>query len=462
MAFKSSIKQKSFLIIIVSILLTIFLSYSLLIQFYSNSHENHMKTYISSLLAEIEKDYDQIQESIEWTAQNLNLQIHMFKDTEELLASIPSHINENQVLSISDQQQLEMGNVVINKMKATDRALNLLLFIHPIVKNKAIENLLFVHVPFNNMKKEESVFSVLTILLALLAAGVTIIIAKRTFGKSFKQLQDIKLAAIEVSKGNFDAKIWKKSSDEIGEITEAFNMMSTALKDERKRIREYMQDISHEIKTPLTLIKSYNQALMDRMIQDKEDQQKCYRLIDRETNRLQKLFQNFLDFAKLDASTVELEKQPIVFAQSIEDIMTKYKLIFHEKNIKLNMVLDYDVIIQADEERLEQIIQNIVRNAIKYSKDEARIDIVLERKATTCVLAISDNGVGISEEHLSVITNRFVRVNKVRSRKESGTGLGLSIVEKLMALHGGEMTIESQLGVGTTVKLEFPVLQFED
>ena len=77
-------------------------------------------------------------------------------------------------------------------------------------------------------------------------------------------------------------------------------------------------------------------------------------------------------------------------------------------------------------------------------------------------MSISDNGIGISEEHLSVITNRFVRVNKVRSRKESGTGLGLSIVEKLMVLHGGKMTIESQLEVGTTVKLEFPILNCND
>ena len=107
---------------------------------------------------------------------------------------------------------------------------------------------------------------------------------------------------------------------------------------------------------------------------------------------------------------------------------------------------------------MEQIIQNIIQNAIRYSKNEACVSITMNRKETTCVLAIADNGVGISEEHLSIITNRFVRVNKVRSRKEGGTGLGLSIVEKLMELHEGKMIIESQLGVGTTIELEFPVL----
>ena len=140
----------------------------------------------------------------------------------------------------------------------------------------------------------------------------------------------------------------------------------------------------------------------------------------------------------------------------------KYELIFKDKNIKLEMHLDYDVIIFADEDRLEHIIQNIIQNAIRYSKEDTRIDITMERQADNCILAISDNWIGISEENLSLITNRFVRVNKVRSRKESGTGLGLSIVEKIMELHEGKMIIESQLGAGTTVKLVFPAVQDEE
>ena len=122
------------------------------------------------------------------------------------------------------------------------------------------------------------------------------------------------------------------------------------------------------------------------------------------------------------------------------------------------MSLDYDVIIDGDEERLEQIIQNIVQNAIRYSKENPHIEMKLEKQGKKCILSISDNGIGISKEHIDIITNRFVRVNKVRSRKESGTGIGLSIVEKLMTLHGGKMEIESELGVGTTFKLTFPCI----
>jgi len=458
MKFKSNIRLRSILIITVSILLSTFFTHNFLKEFYLHSDEKQLKTYISDLLTQIGEDVDHIEESLDWALKNLNLTIYVRDDVEHLLAVIPSNIDNQRVLSNLDIQQLEKGNTVINKIKTSDFALDLLLFIHPIIENNKIEKLLFLHVPANNMEGSKGAFASMTTLLAILFAGLTITVHKELFKKSWNNFENLKSATIEVSKGNFDSKIHEKSRDEVGEFTELFNAMSTKLKNEQNRTKEFMEDFSHEIKTPLTLVKNYNQALMDKMIQSPEEQQKCYHLIDREMNRMQKLIQNFLDFTKLDAESVELVKHPIILAQTVEDVMSKYELLFKENKVKLDMKLDYDVIISADEDRLEQIIQNIVQNAIKYSTDNPSIRILMERNETSCVLVISDNGVGISKEHLAIIANRFVRVNKVRSRKEGGTGLGLSIVEKLMELHNGKMVIESQLGVGTTVKLEFPIL----
>ncbi|MBD3107879.1 HAMP domain-containing histidine kinase [Bacillus sp. AGMB 02131] len=457
--FDKSIKLKSSLIIIISILLITF-TYGILGDFYLYSLENQMKKSVTNILIDIENNYSSLEEIRYWTERNLNLNIYTLDSIETLLDKIPPSINKNKVLSTSDLEMLNSGNTVINKVDSLDQSqyLKLFIFIHPIIKNDQLENLLFVHVPYSYLEREKVIFTRVKFLFAILAVGITILTFWMIFGKSYRQLQDIKLAVIEVSKGNFDAKIIGNSRDEVGEISEAFNVMSTKLKGEQNRTKEFMEDFSHEIKSPLTLVKSYNQALMDNMMQDPEELQKCYQLIDREMNRMQKLLQNFLDFTKLDAQSIELVKHPIVFAQTIEDIMSIYELGFKDNNVKLDMKLDYDVIISADEDRLEQIIQNIINNAIKYSKEAPHIQMTLERNETSCILTISDNGVGISEEHLAIITNRFVRVNKVRSRQEGGTGLGLSIVEKLMELHEGKMIIESQLGVGTTVKLEFPIL----
>jgi len=443
-----------------SILLSTFVTYGCLKEFYIKLDEKQLKTYITTLLTTLGENFDHIEESLDWTIQNFNLTFSVHDNVESLLAKVPPDIDNNRVISDRDIQQLEKGNTVINKVKTHDLAMDLLLFTHPIIKDNKIENLLFLHVPANNMEKNDDVFALLTISFAMLSIMITIMFAIGIFGKSYRQLQQIKLAALEVSNGNFDAKIDENSKDEVGEITEVFNMMSTKLKEEKNQTKEFMEDFSHEIKTPFTLAKNYNQALIDGIIQDPKEQQKCYHLIDRELNKVQKLIQHFLDVTKLNAQSVKLVKQPIVFAQTVENIMSKYELLFKENNIKLDLKLDYDVIISADEDGLEHIIQNIVHNAIKYSPENPSIQITMERNETSCILAISDNGVGLSEEHLSLITNRFVRVNKVHSRKEASTstGLGLSIVEKLMDLHEGKVIIESQSGVGTTVKLVFPIV----
>ena len=458
MKIQSTIKLKSMTIIIGTVLFSTFATYQILKDIYLISDEKQLKNYITGILEYVGSDLENLEESMDWTLENLNLTIYAHDDVETLVKLVPPNVDRQTVLSDQDIQELKNGIPVINKIKTVDSSMDLLLFTYPVIKNGNIEKLLFMHLPSNNMETSEELFAGLTTTLAILLAGLAIMVHKKVFKQSWSNFEHIKSATIALSNGNLDAKIKENSGDEVGELTELFNAMSTNLKDEQIRVKEFMEEFSHEVKTPIALVMNYNQALMDNLVQTPEDQHKCYQLIDREMNRMQKLVQNFLDFTKLDAQSVELVKQPIAFAQFVEDVMSKYGLIFKEKNVRLDMALDYDVIISADEERLEQVIQNIIQNAIRYSKDDAFIRISMKQKEAACVLAIADNGVGISEEHLAVITNRFVRVNKVRSRKEGGTGLGLSIVEKLMELHGGKMVIESQLGVGTTIKLEFPVL----
>ena len=160
----------------------------------------------------------------------------------------------------------------------------------------------------------------------------------------------------------------------------------------------------------------------------------------------------------MKANGIGINIQPVVFAQILENIIIKYEAICQEENLSLKFSLDYGMIINGDEERLEQIVQNIIDNAIKYSRDNGTIIVTMELKEKNCLLTIQDNGLGMSEESLEKITNRYFRVNKTSSRFGGGTGIGLSIVEKLVALHNGQMKIESQLNVGTKVSLLFPIL----
>ena len=186
MKFRGTLKLKSILLITVSVLLSIFLMYNFSKEFYLHSDEKQLKTYISGLLTEIGEDLDHIEESLDWTLENLNLTFYVRDDVEHLLNSVTSNIDNKKVLSDSDIQQLERGNTVINKIKTQDFALDLLLFIHPIIENNEIEKLLFVHVPANNMEGSEGVFAGLTTLLAILSIGITMMITMKIFGKSYR------------------------------------------------------------------------------------------------------------------------------------------------------------------------------------------------------------------------------------------------------------------------------------
>ena len=168
MKFKSNIRLRSILLITVSILLSTFFTHNFLKEFYLHSDEKQLKTYISDLLTQIGEDVDHIEESLDWALKNLNLTIYVRDDVEHLLAVIPSNIDNQRVLSNLDIQQLEKGNTVINKIKTSDFALDLLLFIHPIIENNKIEKLLFLHVPANNMEGSKGAFASMTTLLAIL------------------------------------------------------------------------------------------------------------------------------------------------------------------------------------------------------------------------------------------------------------------------------------------------------
>lgn len=462
---RNRLKQKTLLLIVSVIFVCALFSFSAMTGLFLLSHDKFVEDSLYKLLTEVANDSTQdgqfsgdINEKIEWTFQNTNLLVYSYNSIEELNRNIPFDMNGKDLISDKEIQTLESGEAFFKKVRTYNPDIALLTAVYPVIEDELLEQLLFLYLPVNSFYIDVVVpFYIFG--LGVITSVIVYIFVKKFFCKYMNRLKDVKMAAIQVSQGNYDTKIWSNNFDEIDEISNAFNTMSEALKNDHQRMKDFIADISHEIKTPLTYIKSYNHALLDGIVQNEEEQMKIFKLIDRETSRLQRLIQNFLDFAKLDAQSLELNKVPIVFAQLIEDVMAKYDPIFKEQNMDLKMDLNYDIIIDCDEDRIEQIIQNIVQNAVLYKKAEGQMRIVLEMDASNCVLSISDNGRGISEENLAIITNRFVRVDKVSSLKDNGTGIGLSIVEKLMNLHGGNMFIESELGVGTKVSLIFPKSQ---
>ena len=225
---------------------------------------------------------------------------------------------------------------------------------------------------------------------------------------------------------------------------------------------DFIADVSHEIKTPLTAIRGAVETLAEGAIQEPENAAKFMRIITKHSDRLNSLVHDILSLSRLEIKTEAKERD---FATlRISSIINTACEICQEradnKEVKFNVTLhDKDYQIEGDCQLLEQALINLIENAIKYSESKESIEINAHRKEDNILIEVKDYGTGIAEKHLPRLFERFYRVDKARSRKLGGTGLGLAIVKHIAQLHKGSISVESELGQGSTFILRLPVKQ---
>ena len=220
--------------------------------------------------------------------------------------------------------------------------------------------------------------------------------------------------------------------------------------------KEFVANVSHELRTPLTTVKSYTETLMDGALEDRETAMNFLGVMDKEADRMTALVHDLLELTKIDNKQIQLNFKKIDLKELVEDTIEAQAIHIQKKGHKL--IYDTDgapsYTINGDEVRIKQILHNILSNAIKYSIDPGTITVKLYNNEDI-VIQIQDTGIGIPDQDIDRIFERFYRVDKARSRKMGGTGLGLSIAKELVELHGGKIKISSKVGKGTTVTLYF-------
>lgn len=220
--------------------------------------------------------------------------------------------------------------------------------------------------------------------------------------------------------------------------------------------KEFVANVSHEMRTPLTTVKSYTETLLEGAIDDREIAMEFLGIIDSEADRMAFLVQDLLQLSRFDNKQVVLNFTEINVNQFIADNVKQSKI--HADNKKQKLWFEpykKDITIVADKDRMTQVVNNIITNAIKYSLESADIKIYIEEDSMFYKIIVKDTGMGISREDLPRIFERFYRVDKARSRAMGGTGLGLAIAKEIMESHGGKITAESEYGKGTKMTLWF-------
>ncbi len=277
----------------------------------------------------------------------------------------------------------------------------------------------------------------------------------------FRPLRQISSTAAKIANGNYDSRISICGKDEIFSVAHNFNLMAEQIENQIKQLenaaeqkQQFIDNFSHELRIPLTAIYGYAEYIQKALLSE-EERYECTQFIMSECSRLQNMAYQFLDMALLRKDKIKDNDC------SVKELFTESEKGMHirasEKKIKLTYVLPQDYIVKGNMEQLLILINNLIDNAIKASEqeDEIRISAYLEESALA--VEVEDHGIGIEKEQIAHIKEAFYRVDKARSRAAGGAGLGLAICEKIVQIHHADMLFISELGVGTTVKLLFPV-----
>lgn len=226
------------------------------------------------------------------------------------------------------------------------------------------------------------------------------------------------------------------------------------LREAEKIRRDFTANVSHELKTPLTSINGFAEMLATGMV-NKDDTIKFANIIHKEGTRLLGLIDSIISLSHLEDESRDKSFNTINITDIAKDVVSKLDLRIKEKNLDLNLET-IDTLIRGNKRMIEDLIYNLVDNAIKYNKPNGKISINIDKLNNYCILKISDTGVGIPKEEQSRIFERFYMVDKSRSKKVGGTGLGLSIVKHIVEYHGGKIMLSSDVDKGTKIEVHLP------
>lgn len=223
---------------------------------------------------------------------------------------------------------------------------------------------------------------------------------------------------------------------------------------------EFVANISHELKTPLAAIKAYAETILTSMeMLDQQTLNEFVQIIYRESQHLESILEELLDFSKLEQKTLVLEKTTFDLTGLVRETMKSLEELARSKQVRLELLTREPVLVRADQKRLRQVVMNLLSNGVKYSKEnesDRYVRVKIERKDDKVLLEVSDNGIGIPKEYHQKVFERFFRLGTVMGYRVEGTGLGLTIAKQIVELHGGRIWLESEPGVGTTVYVELP------
>ena len=301
------------------------------------------------------------------------------------------------------------------------------------------------------------------LIIMILAGGGLLLLASLggnfIIRKALKPVKSVVQTAKDISADDLSLRIESgQRQDEIGELVDTFNDMISRLEKSVKKIKQFSGDVSHELRTPLTIIRGEIEVLL-RKERSNDEYQKTLKSTLEESAYLERIINDLLFLSRIEA----LEKKEFDKSVQLDEILLKVvesqELAAKKKNITLDIKKAEPTEIKGEEILLERMVTNIIDNAIRYTHPKGKVEVSLEKKDGSSTILVQDTGIGIPEESLSLIFDRFYVVDKSRFKETGGLGLGLSIVKRVADCHGGVIEVKSEMNEGTSFLIHFPEAQ---
>lgn len=295
-----------------------------------------------------------------------------------------------------------------------------------------------------------------SLLIAIAVAGLVGLLLTLLLSQSILiPIDALTSASRAMEKGDLNQRVEVKSKDELGQLGKAFNSMAEGLNRLEQLRRNMVTDVAHELRTPLSNIRGYLEALRDGVV---EPTPEAIASIHEEAMLLNRLVDDLQELALAEAGQLDLVRQPVDLREVVQKAVQSLNNQTSEKNVSIEVLLPDDLpLVEADAERMGQVLRNLINNAAINTPTGGEICIEARVCDSQVAVSIKDNGVGISKEHLPFVFERFYRADRSRARSTGGAGLGLAIVKQLVEAQGGQVEINSQIDVGTTVTFTSPI-----
>jgi heavy metal sensor kinase len=275
-------------------------------------------------------------------------------------------------------------------------------------------------------------------------------------GRSLRPVDDIVRLARKITASNLEQRLAPShNNDEVGRLVETLNEMIARLESSFTQVKQFTSDASHELKTPLAILMGELEVALRRPMTENDYKATLASCLE-EVERLTHVVQGLLELSRAETGQSIIERKPVRLTTLVADVCDDVLLIAETKGVQLSTDLQPDIQIIGDKVRLHQAVLNVVENAVKYTLSGGSVRVELRRVEDEVRLFVSDTGIGIAQEHIPFLFDRFYRVDRARSKSIHGTGLGLAIVKWIVDVHYGSIKVVSTEGVGTSMQITFP------